>query len=242
MRLQINIHLDRRLRERVDRSAKLWENPSVNRRYRLQGKYGLPRNFTAANYVLGATNADPATIGGVTLGPHLENVLNLDGTVAHKARYNFADFGSSIGNVTMHVKNKFKTCNCVCVDNRLWRLVIASKRERQYGLDRKKATKYICADLTRGSDSNERWGWLRKYRYVIYFQNMQMMGEISNSVEEIFLNHCMSGSVLISYNPMFTGDRSHRVVEKTYQMVVNHKDFSWLGNERKITVYIYLLR
>lgn len=223
--------------KRIDASAEGWRNISPTRLERLKRKHGP----NIRPNILGWYGPDPNTAGGVSKCKHVETVVNLNLRVKMLAIHNFCDMGCGAGNPGMAVKATYPRCNCVNIDCDPVRVGIGEEREKKLALDRVKSSRWIVTNWLNNWQDRNVWGFLSEKKYVIYFMNAIMVGDVTNILEEVVVRYCKPGSAVISYLPMFTGDRRRLVDSEEHTILVDSSHFSWIGGPGNLKVYIYIL-
>ena len=190
--------------------------------------------------LLGMITSDRWSSGGSMWTKHLRELIYCGNLGEEIRNFGFLDFGCGIGNPVVMVKERWPGKLCVGVDFDEVRMNFLRRRLAVRDLlDNKMFT--IVTNWCETWSNDEAWEFMRLTRFVIYFNNFNMDGEVNEYAQKLILRQASLGSVVIAYSPLFTVDRQGLVVDcREVEMELDYTHFTWMSASKKVVkVYIY---
>ena len=180
--------------------------------------------------------------GGCVSPEHVAAVVNLFLTprfVRSDMKY-IADFGCGVGQVVLTLAHRFGQVPVYGIDNDSSRLHLLRKRVEDFKDESFDFDNIIAVDCdwTKTSEDRLRWGFLDKVGFIFY-NNINLSGDPDEFFERVVEKYVKPGTVIVCYERLFRGDRSHLVKETIHETTVDSDDFSWLIREKQIKLFRY---
>ena len=194
--------------------------------------------------LFGMTSSQRMTHGGTTGALFFMLFIESERLAAKIRSHVFVDAGCGVGHLGRAVLDQFgENTTYWGFDISQARVDVANAnfaRDAELDVSKRGRARADVIDMTTAVDEAAKWSALIHDKCFIYFNNINMIGEVNECFERIVIQYACAGTIVMAYERMFLGDRASYVdLVKTAAVDVGEDDFTWRRSAGTMNIYIY---
>ena len=198
----------------------------------------LLHQATMHSHVFGMTTYNRGSHGGTTTNQWFMTRVEEMGLAKYLRDAVFVDAGCGIGHLCLGVLSHFPTAKYWGFDIEEGRVSIAISRLISEINNGRASISQI--DMMTSLDEGTVWSRLEREKAFIYYNNLNLIGEVNEAFQLIVLKYAKAGTIIMALEALFLKDRRTRVdLIDRLDVEAGEGDFTWMRQKRTVKIFLY---